>query len=73
MRKYMTEKQAKRHLSEMLRSFTVGSVLHLLADLHRDAAEQARKADDAMTYRRCRLVEHALFVVGLGIDAASPS
>jgi hypothetical protein len=29
----MTEKQAKRHLRQMLRSMTAGSVLHLLSEL----------------------------------------
>lgn len=69
----MNEKKAKRHLKRMLRSFTAGSVLHLLADLYRQSAEEARQADDARTYRQCKLVEHALVVVGMGVDAASPS
>ena len=69
----MNEKQAKRQLERMLHSFTAGSVLHLLADLHRDAANQARQADDAKTYRQCKLVEQALVVVGMGVDAAQPT
>lgn len=69
----MNERQAKRQLERMLRSFTAGSVLHLLADLHREAADQARQADDAMTYRQCKLVEQTLVVVGLGVDAARPT
>lgn len=69
----MNEKRAKRQLERMLRSFTAGSVLHLLADLHRDAADQARRADDAKTYCQCKLVEQALVVVGMGVDAAQPN
>lgn len=69
----MNEKQAKRQLERMLCSFTVGSVLHLLADLHREAANQARQADDSIAYRQCRLVEQTLVVVGMGVDAARPT
>jgi hypothetical protein len=69
----MNEKQAKRQLERMLQSFTAGSVLHLLADLHREAASQARRDDDAKTYQQCRLVEQALVVVGMGVDAARPT
>ena len=66
----MTEGQAKTYLAEMLDSFTVGSILHLLADLHRDAADEARQNDDAIAFEQARLVEHTLVVVGMGIDAA---
>ena len=69
----MTESEAKQHLTEMLDRFTVGSILHLLADIQREAAETARRADDPVTFERAKLVEHALFVVGMGIDAAKPS
>lgn len=69
----MNEKEAKRQLARMLRSYTAGSVLHLLADLHRESAEQARKAEDAVKYRQCKLVEHALVIVGMGVDAALPT
>jgi hypothetical protein len=68
----MTEDQAKRQLQEMLRSFTPGSVLSLLADLYREAAAGARRQNDVTSYRRCRMVEGTLIVVGLGIDAACP-
>jgi hypothetical protein len=40
----MNERQAKRQIAKMRRSFTSGSVLHLLADLHREIAEEARQA-----------------------------
>lgn len=68
----MREQQAKRHLRRMLRSFTAGSVLHLLADLHGELAEKARREGDARSRRQFKSVEHTLFVVGLGIDAARP-
>lgn len=68
----MTEEQAKRHLERMLDSYKAGSILHLLAEIFRDAAAEARRANDTAAYRRCKGVEHALFVVGLGIDAACP-
>jgi hypothetical protein len=56
----------------MLSSFTAGSVLHLLADLHRDAAERARRADDVTAYRKNRLAGQALIVVDTGLDAECP-
>jgi hypothetical protein len=34
--------QSKRQLARMRRSFTSGSVLHLLAELHREIAEEAQ-------------------------------
>jgi hypothetical protein len=68
----MNERQAKRQIAKMRRSFTSGSVLHLLADLHREIAEEARQADDAATYRQHKLVEQALIVMSMGIDAALP-
>jgi hypothetical protein len=69
----MNESQARRQLAKMRRSFTSGSVLHLLPDLHGQIAEEARQADDAATYRHHTLVEQALIVMGMGIDAALPA
>jgi hypothetical protein len=69
----MNESQAKRHLARMRRSFTSGSVLHLLADLHREIAENARQADDVATYCKHKSVEQALILMGMGIDAALPA
>jgi hypothetical protein len=68
----VTEKRAKQHLWRMLEDFTAGTLLHFLADLFRDDAEVARRAGDDLAARQCRNVEAALFVVGMGIDAARP-
>lgn len=68
----MKEAEAKQQLTEMLEHFTVGSVLHLLSDLHRQEADEAKRFDDVKTYRQAKLVEHTQFVVGLGLDAANP-
>lgn len=62
----MNEEQAKRQLKRMLRKFSPGSILHLLADLFREAAAEGK---DVVRSKR---VEEALYVVGLGIDAALP-
>jgi hypothetical protein len=68
----MTEAQAKQHLSEMLSTFTPGTVLHLLAQVLRDA-EQARVGGlDDVAVERLREAEAALWVFGYGIDAALP-
>lgn len=64
----MTERTAKEQLRAMLGSFTAGTVLHLLAEVVRADADEA----DALAGERGRAVESALFVVGLGIDAAHP-
>jgi len=69
----MNESQAKRQLARMRRSFTSGSVLHLLAELHREIAEEAGQADDASAHQRHKLVEQALIVLGMGINAALPA
>jgi hypothetical protein len=68
----MREAQAKKHLEKMLRSFTPGSVLNLLAELYREEAEQARRENNGTRYRQCRLVESTLIVVGMGLNAACP-
>ena len=68
----MTEDRAKKQLAKMLRSFTTGSILHLIADLCREEAEQARERQDARLYEQYRTVEAALIVVGDGVDATLP-
>jgi hypothetical protein len=62
----MTEAQARSRLRQLLRSFTAGSLLHLLAELFRDAADRSDHPDKA------REVVATLFVVGLGVDAVCP-
>ena len=69
----MTEKQAKKQLSKVLSHFTPGSVLDLLGGVYADHAEVARQQGDAVAYDRCQLVQHALVVVGMGVDAVLPS
>jgi hypothetical protein len=64
----MTDEAAKKHLRSMLEQFTVGSVLHLLAEV----VAEAVGTDDASRVEQRRAVGQALFVVGLGVDAALP-
>lgn len=66
----MTEGEAKDRLTEMLDDLTVGSILHLLAEIF---GEEAASANDAKHVERCRQVERTLVVVGLGLDAALPT
>jgi len=66
------EKEAKKALRRMLRTFTVGSILHLLADFYREDAQEASRAEDALAFERCQNLYCTLYVVGLGVDAASP-
>jgi hypothetical protein len=63
----MNEQQAKRHLTKILGSFTAGSILHLLAEVVASAEADGERAAQS------RQVEHALIVLGLGIDAMLPS
>jgi hypothetical protein len=68
----MTEDQAKNHLERMLKDFTPGSFLQLLAEVLGQTAEKARQDDNAVVYEHCNNAAIALFVMGLGIDAACP-
>lgn len=68
----MTENQARTQLRQMLRTFTAGSVLHLLAELFAERAAAARRDGDDRAAVRCDTAGATLFVVGLGIDAACP-
>lgn len=68
----MNEATAKKDLRRMLRGFTPGSILHLLADLFREDAEEARRQDDPLANERYKTVESTLLVLGMGIDAACP-
>lgn len=68
----MREDRAKKQLATMLRTFTAGSVLHLLADIFGESAEEARQDGDATAHEQFTLAHAALVVVGLGIDAICP-
>lgn len=68
----MNEKKAKKQLRRMLDAFTAGTVLHLLAELFRDDADEARQDGDSNAEQQSRNAEAALYVVGLGIDAICP-
>lgn len=63
----MDEAHAKRLLSDVLARFTAGSLLHLLAEVLRDAA-----GDQPTAAVPLRDVLGALFVLGVGIDAVLP-
>ena len=69
----MSDDQAKERLAELLDGYTAGSILHLLAEIYRQAAEEALQSGDPAAYEQSKTVEHALFVLGLGIDGANPS
>lgn len=68
----MTDVAARRQLRQMLRHFTVGSVLHLLGEIFEEDAEDARQGGDETRAEQCRTVAATLFTVGLGVDAACP-
>lgn len=68
----MSEREAQRQLRLMLRSFTPGSILHLLAEAFRAHAEQARIDNDPRIAQECDLCDACLYVVGLGLDSACP-
>ena len=68
----MTEREAQRQLRRMLRAFTPGSILHLLAEAFRAHAEQAQADNGQRVKQQCDLADTVLFVVGLGLDAACP-
>ena len=56
----------------MLLSLTPGSILHALSDVYHASAERAGRKGDERRRQQCQSVATALFVVGLGIDAACP-
>jgi hypothetical protein len=68
----MSEQEARRHLRRMLRSFTPGSILHLLAEAYRKRMEVAGLADDPTASGRCDIADRVLFCVGIGLDAVLP-
>jgi hypothetical protein len=68
----VSEKEAIRQLQKMLRSYTIGSVCHLLADAHRKHVEDAGQAGDPVAVRRNEIAQHVLFCIGVGLDSAIP-
>lgn len=68
----MTDEAARRQLKKIMKSFTGGSVLHLLGEVYEEMAEQTRRDGDETRTDQCRTVATTLFVLGLGIDAACP-
>lgn len=68
----MTAETANQRLKGMLKSFTGGSILHLLGEVFEEMAEQARQDGEETRADQCRTVAATLFAVGLGIDSACP-
>ena len=68
----MREKKARRQLRKMLKDFTGGSVLDLLAEAYLDAAEEASRRGDTTATEQFTMAHNALVVVGHGIDAICP-
>ncbi len=68
----MTEAEAKKQLRQMLGSLTLGSLLHLLSELFGESAKRAQRKGDVKAQKQAQDVAAALFVVGLGVDAACP-
>ncbi len=69
----MSDNLAKMQLIELLDRYTAGSILHLLSEIYQHAAKEAEAAGDVAAYERYKMLEHTLFVVGLGVDSANHS
>src|SRR5690348_9748650 len=69
----MKEAAAKKHLRRMRRDFTAGSILHLLAGLLAEDAEEARLHNKSLAYEHYKSVEAALLVVGTGWRRLAPA
>ena len=69
----MTESQIKTQLKAMMVARTPGTVLHLLGEIFRERADAAQRGNDPGAHERAKNVESALFVVGMGVDAAYPT
>ena len=65
----MNESQAKQQLADMLARFTAGSILHLLAEVLKDSADEP----DEAAAEAMRDAIGALFVLGIGLNAIWPS
>lgn len=68
----MTEAEAKEHLLAMLGSFNPGSVLHIFAQVIREAEDARLGGLDEATEERVREAEAALWVFGMGLMSALP-
>jgi hypothetical protein len=68
----MTESETKKQLLLMLKSRTIGSMLHLLSELFGELANQSMRRRDEKKQKQQLEVAATLFVVGLGVDAACP-
>jgi hypothetical protein len=68
----MTDDIAKKHLRKLLRAYTPGRILHLLAELSVEEAKSARQNGNDALYQQLTLVEAGLILVGYGLDVARP-
>ena len=68
----MSKKEAVRQFQKMLKSFTIGSICHLLAEANRKKIGNAGGADNQVASGKCDIADHVLFCVGVGLDAALP-
>ena len=68
----MSEQETKKQLLLMLKSRTIGSVLHLLSELFGELANQSVRRGNETKQKQHLEVASTLFVVGLGVDAACP-
>lgn len=68
----MNDEIAKEQLTDLLDHYTIGSILHLLGALYEQAADEAKLANNNELENRCKVVEHALLVIGVGIDSVNP-
>ena len=68
----MSDEMARRQLKWMMKSFTPGSILHLLSEIFEEMAEEALRGGDDVRREQCDSVAKTLFVVGLGVDSACP-
>jgi hypothetical protein len=68
----MSEQQAKEQLAAMLNRFSTGSILHLMSEVLREAAEQNPSEIAEHARESFRDALGTLFVMGLGIDSVWP-
>lgn len=68
----MIEKQAKKQLRKLLKRFPPGTLLHFVAEIFGEFAEEAQRDNDALAVEQAKTVEHTLIVVGMGVAAAYP-